>query len=184
MSIAWVDLRKQKMFSKVVRPENRTCGTCHHVFSVDTLFGLFQNHTLRCGGFKRRSMGQSTSRDTYLSIGGVSRLHRWRIRRQRSRVRNRWRPETNQTFIGRRPDGNFHDVCREMDRDPEAPVPTEVVVGGETYFQRFQQSLEVRATSSNPLDFRGSRLRQDLDNLLNIFTFVRDFRLSTLAGGT
>ena len=51
---------------------------------------------------------------------------------------------------------NFHDVCREMDRDPEAPVPTEVVVGGETYFQRFQQSLEVRATSSNPLDFRGS----------------------------
>ena len=51
---------------------------------------------------------------------------------------------------------NFHDVCREMDRDPEAPVPTDVVVGRETYFQRFQQSLEVRATSSNPLDFRGS----------------------------
>jgi hypothetical protein len=69
-----------------------------------------------------------------------------------------------------------------MDRDPEAPVPIEDVAGGETYFQRFQQSLEARATSANPLDFRGSRLKRDLDNLLNIFAFVREFRLSTLAG--
>ena len=64
----------------------------------------------------------------------------------------------------------------------QAPVPTKVVAGGETYFQRFQQSLEARATSANPLDFRGSRLKKDLDNLLNIFAFVRDIRLSTLAG--
>ncbi len=32
---------------------------------------------------------------------------------------------------------NFHEVCQEMDRDPEAPFQTEVVVGGDSYFQRF-----------------------------------------------
>ena len=69
-----------------------------------------------------------------------------------------------------------------MDFDPEAAVPVQVVPGGKTYFKDFQRSLESRARCSNHLDFRGTRARKDLDNLLNIFAFVRDFRLSAMGG--
>ena len=77
---------------------------------------------------------------------------------------------------------NFREVCQEMDVDPEAAVPVQVVPGGQTYFKSFQLSLESRARCLNPLDFRGTRARKDLDNLLNIFAFVRDFRLSVMGG--
>jgi hypothetical protein len=71
----------------------------------------------------------------------------------------------------------FREFCKAIDVDSEAAVPVQVVPGGQTYFKDFQRSLEARARCSNPLDFRGTRARKDLDN---IFACVRDFRLSVM----
>ena len=144
------------MFSTLVSPTNRTCNICGHVFSADTLRGLFENHTLRCGGFRRRSMGDKEP--PVVPIALLEAYHGHCDDRYDDNDREyeaggdlkRTRHLLDDAPLGMQ-ETNFHDVCLEMDRDPEAPVPTEVVVGGETSFQRFQQSLEARATCANPL---------------------------------
>ena len=77
---------------------------------------------------------------------------------------------------------NFREVCVEMVTDPEPVLPIRSVYFGDVYFQSFQQSLEARAFCLNPLDFRKTRIKKHIDNLLNIYSFIRDFRLTALAG--
>ena len=81
---------------------------------------------------------------------------------------------------------NFREVCVEMVTDPEPTVEPDLqirsVYFGDVYFQSFQQSLEARAFCLNPLDFRKTRIKKHIDNLLNIYAFIRDFRLTALAG--
>ena len=130
------------MFSTLVSPTNRTCNICGHVFSADTLRGLFENHTLRCGGFRRRSMGDKEPPVVPIALLEAYHGHcddgyddddrEYEAGGDLKRTRHL----LDDAPLGMQ-EANFHDVCLDMDRDPEAPVPTKVVAGGETYFQRF-----------------------------------------------
>ena len=148
--------------------------------------GLFENHVRKCSGQTRRSasdkevpvvplslmeMYHGATGDTY----DVDPDYDEGPELKRARYLFQEAPDGFQEL-------NFHEVCLEMEKDPEAAVPAYVVPGGNGHFQCFQKKLVAKASSSNPLDFRRTEHGRDMDNLWNIYAFVREFRLSSLAG--
>ena len=174
------------MFSQTVIPEDRTCPTCKMQFPLDAIRGVFCSHKQKCIGIRNRAASAKEVPiipphllPVYHGDGGddVDLDPEYDTGPELKRLRFLFDddPEGYQ-------EQHFKDVCLEMDADPEGPIPVPVVAGGTAHFQIFQRKLEARAISSNPLDFRGTRHGQDMENLWDIYTFVREFRLSALAG--
>ena len=76
----------------------------------------------------------------------------------------------------------FEEIFLEMNNNPEAVYKTSVGVPPNDRFVMFQKALVRRGAAYNPLNFRNTSGRDELDKLFNIFAFVRKYTLSMSAG--